>query len=82
MNKVKCCNCDWEGDDETLSLFETKGDGTDTIVAEEPYGSFVKRYSESVANPHFFKGCPNCKTDGYLMDIDEEEKVFTQKEGA
>lgn len=69
MSKVKCCNCDWEGDETTLSLFETNGDGTDTIVSEETDGK-ITRYAERPQESFFFKGCPNCKTDGYLMDLE------------
>jgi len=24
---------------------------------------------------HFFRGCPNCKTDSYLMDIENETSI-------
>lgn len=71
MSKVKCCNCDWVGDDETLSLFETNGDGTDTVISEETSSGMITRLSsEKPKESFFFKGCPNCKTDDYLMDLD------------
>ena len=76
--KTKCNNCGWEGDDEDLSLFETKGDGTQTIIAEESANGIITRHSERSGNPFFFKGCPNCKSDGYLMDIDEPDDLPTE----
>lgn len=72
---VKCCNCEWTGADEDLTLFETKGDGTETITAEENSNGKITRYQPAAENPFFFKGCPNCKTDGYLMDIELENTV-------
>ncbi len=73
--KCKCNNCDFIGDEEDLSLFETKGDGTETITAEETADHKIIRSEPIPANPFYFKGCPNCKTDGYLMDIDEAAEV-------
>ncbi len=70
MAKIRCNNCDWVGDEEDLTLFETKGDGTQTITSEEDANGHITKHEDRPANPHYFKGCPNCKTDGYLMDID------------
>lgn len=75
MCKVKCNNCDFVGDEEDLSLFETTGDNTDTITAEESADHVITRHSERPKSPFYFKGCPNCKTDGYLMDIDEPDDI-------
>lgn len=69
--EVKCNNCDFIGDNDSLYLIETLGDGTETVVAyEDPYGH-ITRLLESSSTPFFFLGCPNCLTDDYLMDIDE-----------
>jgi hypothetical protein len=50
-NTVRCNNCDWEGVDYELEVFE---DTTEVI--------------ENI-DRCFFKGCPNCETDAFLMDI-------------
>lgn len=77
--KTRCNNCDFVGDEEDLSLFETNGteneDGTETITYEESADHKFVRHSERPKNPFYFKGCPNCKTDGYLMDIDEADDI-------
>lgn len=73
--KCKCNNCDFIGNEEDLSLFETKGDGTETITAEETADHKIIRSEPIPENPFYFKGCPNCKTDGYLIDIDEAAEV-------
>jgi hypothetical protein len=69
-NKVRCNNCMWEGYEDDLHLFETKGDGTDTVTAEESSTGLVQRFSPKPDDPFYFKGCPNCKSDDWLMDID------------
>jgi hypothetical protein len=51
MNTVKCNNCNWEGVEDELDVFE---DTTKVI--------------ESI-DRCFFKGCPHCKKDDFLMDI-------------
>lgn len=74
--KVRCNNCDWEGFDEDLSLYGTKGDGKETLVCEETsYGRTTVYDKEYKGELFFFKGCPNCKTDDYLMDLIEENGI-------
>jgi hypothetical protein len=51
--EVRCNNCDWEGYENDLEIFE------DT-------------FKEERFDREFFKGCPNCKTDDYLMDIENK----------
>ena len=51
--EVKCNNCDWEGYENDLEIFEDEGG--------------------------FFKGCPNCETDSYLMDIKTNQNADTNK---
>ena len=48
---VICNNCNWQGEEDELEVFE---DTTEVI--------------ESI-DRCFFKGCPNCETDDFLMDI-------------
>lgn len=71
--KVRCNNCYWVGNEDTLILIETLGDGTDTIAAIEDEYGFMKRRLPMSDKLFFFKGCPNCETDDYLMDIDEKD---------
>ena len=77
---IKCNKCGWIGYDEDLTLFETKGDEAETITAEETRGHGVTRHSERSANPDFFKGCPHCKTDAYLMDIEDTAAPIRREE--
>jgi hypothetical protein len=49
-NTVRCNNCDWEGVEEELQMFEDKTNANSI-------------------DRSFFKGCPNCETDDYLMDL-------------
>ena len=49
-NTVRCNNCNWEGVEEELQIFQEETDA-DSI------------------DRSFFKGCPNCETDDYLMDL-------------
>lgn len=51
--EVKCNNCEWEGHENDLEIFEDD-------LKEQRFDKL------------FFKGCPNCKTDDYLMDIENE----------
>jgi len=50
MEKVKCNNCSWIGEEEDLTPFAEDGKFGDG------FGGF---------------GCPKCKTDEYLTDIEE-----------
>jgi Pyruvate/2-oxoacid:ferredoxin oxidoreductase delta subunit len=49
-NTVRCNNCNWEGVEEELQIFQEETDA-DSI------------------DRSFFKGCTNCETDDYLMDL-------------
>lgn len=56
--------------EEDLTLFEYEEvNGREEITAEEPASERVTRHKERPKDPHFFKGCPECKTDSYLMDL-------------
>mgnify|MGYP006935514056 CR=1 FL=1 len=67
---VKCNNCGWEGNDEDLSLVEfDTNDNAETPTAIDN-GIACDRISAKPENRDFLKGCPNCKTDAYLMDIE------------
>jgi hypothetical protein len=37
---------------------------------EDELEIFSEGYCEKIKEETFFKGCPNCKTDAYLMDIE------------
>lgn len=55
--KVKCSNCDFEGNESQLHFFlEDKVE--------------------------VFKGCPNCQTDEFLSDYEDEEQVMVDSEKA
>ncbi len=73
--EVRCNMCNWEGDNEDLALFEyTVEDGQESVIAVEYSDGKIERYhtSEPGVERNFFKGCPNCETDNYLMDLKEE----------
>lgn len=70
-NKCKCNNCDWEGDDEDLTLVEFDvNDEEETPTATECKNGHINRLKEEPKERDFLKGCPNCLTDEYLMDIE------------
>lgn len=74
--KIKCNNCDWQGDEEDLTLFEyDTTDEKETVTSEEDSHGIIKTHSPRPAKQGFFKGCPNCKTDGHLMDIEPPTPV-------
>lgn len=79
--KTRCTNCNWVGEDDDLSLFETRGDGTETITAEETPEGVVTRHLPEPKEKFFFKGCPNCKTDGHLMDIEQIVRTVKNIDG-
>ena len=69
-NKVKCNNCDWQGDEEDVTLIEFDiNDETEIPTAYEDRYGFVYRISDEPKDIDFIKGCPNCLTDAYLSDI-------------
>ena len=74
MAKVKCNNCDNRFEEEDLTLFEH--DSSENITAEET-NLGVERMAEKPENPGYFRGCPTCKTDSYLMDVEEPETIST-----
>jgi len=47
MNKVRCCNCNWQGTEDDLEQFDDSNGGG--------------------------YGCPNCRTDGYLVDVEKSD---------
>lgn len=68
--KIKCNNCTFKGHEEDLLLVEFDiNDSIETPTATEQTGGAVKRISEQPKDVDFLKGCPNCLTDSYLMDI-------------
>lgn len=71
--KVRCNMCYWIGDEDSLILIETLGDGTDTITSIENEYGYIERRLPPSKTPFFFKGCPNCETDSYLTDLDEKD---------
>jgi len=63
--EVKCNNCDFIGDEDDLEMF-VKCNNCDFIGDEDDLEMFKDKEG-------YFKGCPNCKKDSYLMDILEME---------
>ena len=51
--EVRCCNCEWQGDEDELILVET----------DESIHNMDNRLDRE-----FIKACPNCLTDDYLSD--------------
>ena len=70
-NNCKCNNCDWEGNEEDLTLVEFDvNDEEETPTATECKNGHINRLKEEPKEIDFLKGCPNCLTDEYLMDIE------------
>lgn len=65
--QVKCNNCDWVGDEEDLSLLSIDVN-EEVKVSENKYG-VVYDHNAALLHCEFIKGCPNCLTDNYLMDL-------------
>lgn len=66
----KCNNCDWQGEEEDLTLVEFNvNDDEETPTATEDKNGFITRIEEEPIEKDFLKGCPNCLTDGYLTDL-------------
>jgi hypothetical protein len=52
--------------------FEVKCNNCDWEGYEEDLQIFTDLSDNNVSHDiHYFKGCPDCKTDGYLMDIEK-----------
>jgi hypothetical protein len=68
VNNIRCNCCDWEGVEEELILLEQDMNG-DVTAVEFPDGS-IERYYPKPEELWFCKGCPNCETDEYLMNIE------------
>ena len=67
---VECNNCGWIGDEEDLTLIQFNiEDDEETPTAIESHGGAVERISEEPTNVDYLKGCPECLTDSYLMDL-------------
>ena len=83
MCKVKCNNCGNTFDEESLSLFEMDGaaKGDKEVVTAEDNGLTIERFHPKPDLPFYFKGCPNCKTDGYLMDLYDGKFLWKDKSG-
>ena len=70
LDTVRCNNCMWEGDEDDLSLIEFDSeDENETPTSVEDSHGFITTISEEPKERDFLKGCPNCLTDGYLMDV-------------
>ena len=53
--KIKCCNCEWQGDEDELILVET----------DESIHNIDNRIDRD-----FMNACPICLTDHYLTNIE------------
>ena len=55
--------------------FEVRCNNCEWEGYEEDLQIFTDLSDNNVSHDiHYFKGCPNCKTDDYLMDIENEVK--------
>lgn len=80
MTTTKCNNCNWVGEDEDLLLIEFNiYDECETPTATEDKNGYVIRLGEVPLEKDFLKGCPNCKTDSYLIDIIMKFVTHTQE---
>jgi hypothetical protein len=61
--------CGWEGNESDLALIET--DELNSISAIENDLKIFRRLPRPI-NVEYYKGCFQCETDDYLMDINEE----------
>lgn len=81
-DKVKCNNCNWEGNEDDLNLIEI--DATDTeekATATEDKAGVVTRALPRPKKVDFLKGCPTCLTDTYLINIQNTDKVIQHTAG-
>lgn len=68
--EVRCNNCNWQGEEEDLLLIEFDiNDETEIATATEEANGIVNRLSNRPKEVNFLKGCPNCKTDSFLMNV-------------
>lgn len=69
--EITCNNCDWQGieDDLTLVEFDVKDEAEKPTATENPTGR-VSRLITEPKERDFLKGCPNCLTDNYLMNLE------------
>ena len=68
--ETTCNNCDWTGDDENLILVEFDSNNEkETPTAIEYINGNINRLLNEPKERDFLKGCPNCLTDIFLMNL-------------
>ena len=78
---VKCNDCDFIGIENDLEKVVEFKPGKDSELEYLTLRDFNSKYNsfKDVFEYEIINGCPNCITDGYLMDIEEDEDDNTGK---
>ena len=69
MSNIKCNYCNWTGDEEDLVLVEFDAEDLNEVPTAVENSIAVTRFLPEPEEVDFLKGCPDCLTDSYLMDI-------------
>ena len=69
MSNIKCNYCNWTGDEEDLVLVEFDAEDLNEVPTAVENSVTVTRFLPEPEEVDFLKGCPDCLTDSYLMDI-------------
>lgn len=69
MSNIKCNYCNWTGDEEDLVLVEFDADDLNEIPTAVETSITLTRLFPEPEEVDYLKGCPDCLTDSYLMDI-------------
>lgn len=67
---VKCTNCGKITDDESLPILVEYEDGKVLRISEAQKQPITSKY---YSGGETFRGCDDCLTDKYLMDITEDD---------
>ena len=69
MKKIKCNNCNWTGNEDDLVLVEFDTEDLNEAPTAMENSVTVTRFLPKPEEVGYLKGCPDCLTDSYLMDI-------------
>jgi len=69
MKKIKCNNCNWTGNEDDFSPVKFDAERLNEAPTGMEKSVSVNRILPKPWGGGYLKGCPNCMTDSYLMDI-------------